>query len=239
MIGRSRAEKVERLPVIISSCGLERLLGVPSIHSAKGAPTADAVFETLVQWEVVDKVEAMCFDTTAANTGYINGACKFLQTRFGRDLLPLACRHHEYDVVLRKAFETKFGKTKAPENAFFEKYRKAREQNKIDVTKFKSGISDKFVRAKLPDKIVRDIIAFCRRQLTNAQPRSDYKKFLQLAIIFLGETVENFKFPLPGPTSEARWMAKAIYLLEMFIFRDQYDSGEAEKVRDIRGQAEK
>lgn len=38
--------------------------------------------------------------------------------------------------------------------------------------------------------------------------------------MFLGGDSVNFR--TPGPTSHARWMAKAIYALKIFLFRDQF-----------------
>lgn len=49
--------------------------------------------------------------------------------------------------------------------------------------------------------------------------------------------VHSFQIKHPGPTSQARWMAKALYLLKMFILREQYGFGstrnEFNTVRDV------
>lgn len=54
------------------------------------------------------------------------------------------------------------------------------------------------------------------------QPREDYREFLELVIIFLNGTVPKFSFRAPGAFHHARWMAKAIYSLKIFLFRDQF-----------------
>ena len=41
----------------------------------------------------------MSFDTTAGNTGHLNGACTLLEKQMGRDLLWLACRHHVMELI--------------------------------------------------------------------------------------------------------------------------------------------
>lgn len=41
-------------------------------------------------------------------------------------------------------------------------------------------------------------------------------------MLFLGDDDTVIKFHAPGPTSHARFMAKAIYVLKIFIFRDQF-----------------
>lgn len=62
-------EVVDRLPILLTSCGSEQLLGVPKIDSGTGVEQALAVQSTLKQWGVSDYVKAMCFDTAATNTG--------------------------------------------------------------------------------------------------------------------------------------------------------------------------
>lgn len=62
----------------------------------------------------------------------------------------------------------------------------------------------------------------------------DCRELLELVVIFLGiEISSNFKFRLPGPSHHARWMAKAIYSLKIFMFRDQFRIKE-EEIRGIR-----
>lgn len=64
---------------------------------------------------------------------------------------------------------------------------------------------------------------FCFTHLQISQPRGDYLEFLELACIFLGETPpRGIKFKKPGANHHARWLAKAIYSLKMFIFKDQF-----------------
>lgn len=57
------------------------------------------------------------------------------------------------------------------------------------------------------------------------QPRNEYMEFLELTLIFLGETltVRNAAFRAPGSVHHARWMAKAMYCLKIFLFRREFD----------------
>ncbi|KAG0726857.1 Tigger transposable element-derived protein 7 [Chionoecetes opilio] len=65
----------------------------------------------------------MCFDTTSANTGAINGACTILQQKIGRPLVSLACRHHVHELVLEKAFSTCLGSSSGPEITIFSRFK--------------------------------------------------------------------------------------------------------------------
>lgn len=50
--------------------------------------------------------------------------------------------------------------------------------------------------------------------------RGDYREFLELVIIFLGGELPNGNiFRHPGAYHHARWMAKGIYSLKIFMFR--------------------
>ena len=66
-----------------------------------------------------------------------------------------------------------------------------------------------------------DTLDFCLHQLTLAHARGDYAEFLKLIVIYLGGTPPGgIKFSPPGAFHHARWMAKAIYSLKIYLFRD-------------------
>lgn len=176
----------------------------------------------------------MCFDTTASNTGNVKGACLFLEELLDRELAYFACRHHIFEVVLRHAFEPKLGKNKGPDVPVFERMKK--DWNKLNRSKFKCGLKDKFVRKKITDDVANKTKQFCLQQLTKSQSRADYKEFLELEMLFLGETTPNFRgIRRPGPTCHARWMAKAINALKMFLLRNEISlqPGEFDGMRDV------
>ena len=55
------------------------------------------------------------------------------------------------------------------------------------------------------------------------QPRDDYRELLHLSLLFLGaEGSTNFHIQAPGAYHHARWMAKLIYNLKIFLFRSQF-----------------
>lgn len=84
---------MDRLQIIVSGEGVSKLLAVPAT-SGKAEPTTTTILNTLGDWNLADRVAALCFDTTATNTGAKGGVCVRLQQILGRDLLHLACRHH-------------------------------------------------------------------------------------------------------------------------------------------------
>lgn len=60
--------------------------------------------------------------------------------------------------------------------------------------------------------------------------RKDYRELLELTVIFLGGQLPNGnRFRALIPIHHARWMAKAIYALKIFLFRDQFQFFRKEK----------
>lgn len=62
-------QTVDRLPIVITNNGSEQLLGVPKLLQGTSKAQAEAIYQYLAEWGLMDHVKAMCFDTTASNTG--------------------------------------------------------------------------------------------------------------------------------------------------------------------------
>ena len=58
------------------------------------------------------------------------------------------------------------------------------------------------------------------------KPSDDYLELVNLCLIFLGGSATiselNVKFLAPSATHNARWMAKAIYCLKIYLIQDQF-----------------
>ena len=230
----SEHTKVDRLPVVVSFQGNTQLLGVPKIEAGTGKKQAEAVLHTLSEWGVTEKVQAVCCDTTAANTGCVNGACVLLEELMERDLLYLPCRHHIFEIVLRSVFMVKMNlPTSGPDVMIFKRFQET--WPNINTAHFENGCEDTFVRTAIQD-IRDDTVAFCLKCLNSLQDRDDYKELLELTIIFLGVLPpRGIVFKYPGAFHHARWMSKAIYCLKIFMFRKQFHLTVTEEnaVRDI------
>ncbi|KAE9539939.1 hypothetical protein AGLY_005191 [Aphis glycines] len=211
---------VERLPVLISCEGREQLLGVPQLSAGTGEEQAENVFQLLIDWEITDSVVAVCCDTTASNTGRLKGACVLLEQHLEKDMLYLMCRHHIYELVLRCVFEEKFGITSGPNIPLFKKFQEY--WSKLNTSHFNAGIEDINICTAL-SHTKNDVLQFALDHSKKEQFREDYRELLELTIIFLGGTPHRgISFRIPGASHHARWMAKAIYCLKIFIFRNQF-----------------
>lgn len=115
-------ENVERLAILISCGDEEQLIGVPVLENSTGNTQAKAVFSAIEEWGAAEKIQAMCFDTTAVNTGRHKGTCILLEHLLEKDLLYLACRHHILEIVLKEVFNYKMGTSTAPQPDIFRKF---------------------------------------------------------------------------------------------------------------------
>lgn len=111
-------EKVDRLPIIISSNGICKLLCVAKLENGKGKTQAGAIFDALQSWGLCDIVVGFCCDTTASHLGRINGAAVLSEQLLERDILYFPCRHHILEIILRAAFEALLVLTFKSFNAF-------------------------------------------------------------------------------------------------------------------------
>ena len=216
MVGR---EVFDRLPIIVSGGGSDQLLVAAKLAGGgTGEQMATAMCNTIEEWGIVERIRAMCFDTTSSNTGCRNGACVLLEQKLEKELLYFACRHHIHEIILEAVFSACMRvPTSGPELQLFKRF-----QNQwqfINQENFDHGLLD----IGLDNTAIEDIVHFCKGQLEQFQPRDDYQEFLELTIIILGEVPKRgIHFVAPGALHRARWMAKAIYCLKIWLFRNQF-----------------
>ncbi|GBP27014.1 hypothetical protein EVAR_11247_1 [Eumeta japonica] len=110
---------------------------------------------------------------------------------------------------------------------FFKRFKKS--WSDIDQADYKAVSSDAS-SVQAVENIAAYIISFAQDQLNRYQPRDDYKELLNLTIIYLGGIPEKgVSFRMPAGLHRARWMAKAIYCLKIFLFRHQFKLSKREE----------
>lgn len=248
------SQTTERLPIVASQLGTTQLLGVPKLVDGTGFSTANAVEKILKDWNLIEKTQFFCFDTTSVNTGKKKGAAFRLEAKLKRKILFTPCRHHIFELILRDVFLLKVPepkkkaksrskakakaksntKTSGPSVSIFDRFKE--QWNDINRDNFKSGMEDRKVSQHINQMKADEIIEFCANELLTKQPRDDYREFLELTILFLGGKISpNRTFAPAGPIHHARWMAKAIYSLKIYLFREQFalTDHELDGIRDV------
>ncbi|XP_050541482.1 uncharacterized protein LOC126905632 [Daktulosphaira vitifoliae] len=216
---QNKKNYTERLAVLVSGDGKTKLLGVPKLLNSTGQSQADAVIKLLIDWNLVNQTNMMCFDTTASNTGKLNGACILIEKQLGKELLSFACRHHIHEIIISRVFDKLMPPSTGPDIALFKRFFNSWEN--IDKKLYCNMLTDDVVLNILAPDI--DIISkFCENKLNLNHPRDDYKELLELCLLFIGKENEKIKIHPPGALHRARWMAKIIYCLKIYMFRSQF-----------------
>jgi hypothetical protein len=219
-------ETVDRLAIVVSGGGNSKLLAVPKLVSGTGLQTAEAVVTCLEDWNLIDDVKAMCFDTTASNTGEKKGACLILQQKLNKNLLAFACRHHINEIIISDVFNSCYGTSTGPDILLFKRFQTCWDQ--MDKSNYQTY-------EDISMSWSENIITFCKSQLKEFHPREDYRELLELTIVYLGGTLEkNISFRRPGALHRARWMARVIYAIKIVLFRENFEMTKKEQRALIR-----
>nr|CAH7757043.1 unnamed protein product [Callosobruchus chinensis] len=167
------------------------------LENSSGKGQAQAVWNAILSWNLEDKVQIFCWDTTPSNTGRIEGACVLLEQKLERDILVFGCRHHMYELVLKSVFELKMKQvTSSPDIPLFKNFRE--NWNSIDPSKIECyrGKIESFLNADEIEKLA-DLY---RSELNGVIARHDYRELIELSIIFLGGD-EKKQFKVRPPSS--------------------------------------
>ena len=231
----SDRQKKERLMVCVSglpNCTEGKLLGAPLIQSEAilnlrlGRSEALSVYSLCEEWNLVDRITGMCFDTTATNSGHKNGSCTIFEREFvGKKLLWLACRHHIYELILKNVYKSLFGKTTSPDNDNFKFFRDVSWQV-IDTTRPHSTLTFKTRIEKSRRNYVVDFYLRILRQSDDKHifPRNDYRECTEVMLQILGEDCPRGpRWYKPGAIHQARWMTAILYPAKIFAFQDQIE----------------
>jgi len=180
--------RVERLPVLVGlhyGLQVEQILGLPKFMNGTGEAVSNAVVIIVQEWGVESLVKAMCFDTTASNTGRRIGACGVIETRLGKNLLHLACWHHVYEIVVWDVFKHCFGLSSGPDFGLFWIFRTFGHNR----SQFQMANHDP-ICVEVLMKLVRlkyNVIFLAKQVLLSSQQMcNDYRELLELTVLFLG-----------------------------------------------------
>jgi len=150
-----------------------------------------------------------------------------------RDIIYFACRHHVSELIIQAAFnEAKLYVSSGPIIPIFKRFQNS--WNKIDKTKILVWNTNKNFE-KIISPIREEIVSFCLKKITEDHPRDDYKELIELVIIILEETPPGgMKIRRPGACHQARWMAKCIYCLKIFLLRTELTITRTEETAIVR-----
>ncbi|KAK3918328.1 Kinesin-like protein KIN-12C [Frankliniella fusca] len=213
-----KGEKIERQPVLVTGKDLSQLLASNILPSGSGKAIATEVLAQLDKYGLSLQVKCVCSGTTSTNTGWRTGAVKFIEDGLGRTVLYLACRHHALEIIPKHLFDAVVEKSSGPDIGKTCK-RLETEWKTLDKTKYLQATDDAYCKAVLTAEVTERISKFVRHSLEKEQIRGDYQYFLELVLIFIGETPpKGVHFRPPIALNSARFMGRIIYCLTIFMF---------------------
>ena len=212
----------DRLAIAVSSPGnlSGQFIASPAISNGTGDTMAKCVFKIVNDYQLIDSVQALVFDTTAGNTGKWSGNCgnsTICGIMLERPLLWLACRYHVCELFTKHANIAIRGETKRPDDPLFK-----------ELQKFFGFIDlDKMTLWKWP-KTARDwrhrraneVLLWTDHHMQKATwPREDYRELLELVTVYLGGVVKRVhsvpvQIRKPGALHRARFIASSLHLLK-------------------------
>ena len=178
------SERIERLPILVSSQGIVKIIAIPKLPNGKAETTAAAISNAITEWDLKESIVALCFDITVSKTGAKSGVCLRLEEFLGRQLLHFACRHHIMELVLEAVFSALLPDySRSPDISMFLNFRDMWTSfNKDDYCT--ASDAEATAARILPWR--NAVIQFAEDQIKANLPRDDYKEFLELTIVFLG-----------------------------------------------------
>ena len=234
-------EVEERLAICLQQVGSEKqptFLGAPQTPDGKGVSQVEAIVRYIDDSGTEDQIIGHVWDTTASNTGCNFGAAMVLDKALGRANLWLGCRRHASERHVVHANKAVVGPTTGPDEALFKRFKDNFDLLDINDLKTYSWDGDEvssygpYLFSTERALMVKEWAEDCCK--TGVFPREDYRELLELITFVLnGEIFRksnindtelrkiDFKMERPGAFHHARFMAKAIYYIKMFVLLPQ------------------
>lgn len=220
-INAKHVGKDSRLVVLCHTPTKDVALGLPILESGDAESITTEIIEFCENYNLTSRVIGLACDTTNVNTGEHNGVCVRSERALGKDLFKFTCRHHISEVLLSSAFYSSFGGIAAPTITIFDQLKVEWLQIKkrgCQYTPCDQWILDSHDLRRFYNDAKETLLNHSKSKFI----RDDYAELNDLCLKLLG--IDTGKtFMVPGSVSKARWMAKAIYGIKMYLFREELD----------------
>ena len=156
-----------------------QFLASPAIQNGKGDTMANCLAETLNEYGLLEKAEAVVFDTTASNTGVRQGCVFLFEKIIQRAVLWLACRHHTSELFIKHANIEVRGPTTGPDDVLFKLFKK--KFNLIDITQLERWIWP--ANTDWRHQRAEDVLEWADLHMSQGTwPREDYREMVELTV---------------------------------------------------------
>lgn len=227
----------KRLAIVLSKPNESKVLAIKKVEDGRAETLALEIYNALLKWNV-EKVDVVCFDTEAVNSGRLNRVSVRLERLYLQDLLKFACRRHVYEVFLGSAFSVSVErglKTEGPTIPIFEKFAAEYFSPGFDRANYATIHEDAHFMSLFNNDELNEIKDFCRYILpTFKNSRNEYTELAKLVVIMLSPKDQcEFKLQTPGAYTRGRFMNRMIYCIKIYLYRNQSRIG-IEDLTNIR-----
>ena len=184
--------KSDFLALCVTGKGLakEKVLGDVPIGKGTDRNMATASARLLREWGIADRVIAICFDTTASNTGWQSGANVFLEADLETPVFWFACLHHVMELLLGAAMTEKLGPTSGPREKYFVRFESFfNSLSKEEVEEIRRQAPSRVALFSPEDDITREFLESTRvffssfMAESNGFQRDDYLEFARMIMV--------------------------------------------------------
>lgn len=197
-------------------------LGFFALNSKSGVNCAAQILKSLAECNLSHRIIGMVCDTENTNTGILNGTCALVEDELEMDLFHLMCRHHVKEVQIKDVFFCVFGRSQSANITTFDMLIENWGNIKRENFAYSPIHNGKLMQNRLLQRISNETIDIISRHAKRKTIRDDYLELNDLVLKFLGVDT-NVSFKVVGATNNARWMARIIYALKTYLFRQHLD----------------
>ncbi|KAG0717582.1 hypothetical protein GWK47_054119 [Chionoecetes opilio] len=204
-----------------------KLLGVPVIDSSTGTAQAEASMDLLEPWGLTGVITALVFDTTASNSGVHRGAAKLLEQQLDRKVFYLSLQTPHSRSAGWCCMGESVWQGQEPRRSLVQAL-----QGRLDRSYHRQPYNPVH-QTKWLNKKKKECKEILQRILRSEKPpRADYREMAELTLIVLGDTPpRGIHWSRPGAIHQARWMARNLYSMKMFMFAEQLEYDEETVVK--------
>lgn len=214
--------KEERLIILCHTNKGDVPLGFIGIDSKSGFVCANQILQSLAEHNLSHRVVGMVCDTESTNTGTQNGTCALVEVGLEDDLLHLMCRHHSKECIIRAVFSTVFGRSQSAHITTFDTLINSWDYIRNRNFSFTPINEEKFVDDPLLERMREEAVNVITDHASSKNIREDYAELNDLVLKFFGIRTSK-PFRVPGATHNARWMARIIYAIKTYLFRQHFE----------------
>lgn len=214
--------KEERFIILCHTIKGDIPLGFFALKSKSGAECANEILKWLTEYNLSNRVVGMVSDTESTNTGHQNGTCALVEHGLKDQLLYLMCRHHIKEVMLKDLFAIIFGRSQAANITTFNMLIENWDDIKATGFQYAPINNTKLIETPLLRRISQEAIESIKLHAKSKVIREDYAEINDLVLKFFGIKTD-IPFRVVGARNNARWMARIIYAMKTYLFRNHLD----------------